>query len=186
MANRKGTMMNETPDDMNDLGELRDRLQAIEPPAALEASVLRAVRLDRRRDALTRSAITAIAAIALLGIGWLLRGAVDVSPTQATAHEGRYVLLLYPGADDAPLSGDQTASRVREYGEWARGARSEGEILSGEKLADARELINGTEVRAPLEGYFVVRAASMERAVEIAKTCPHARYGGRIEVRLIE
>jgi hypothetical protein len=35
-------------------------------------------------------------------------------------------------------------------------------------------------------GLFIVRASDLERAAAIARTCPHMRYGGQIEVRPIE
>ena len=34
-----------------------------------------------------------------------------------------------------------------------------------------------------LEGYFVISAGSLDEAVSVAKTCPHAARGGRIVVR---
>jgi hypothetical protein len=35
-------------------------------------------------------------------------------------------------------------------------------------------------------GYYAIRAASYEDAVEIARGCPHLDYGGTIEVRAID
>jgi hypothetical protein len=37
-----------------------------------------------------------------------------------------------------------------------------------------------------LAGYFIVRAEDRRAAAEIARTCPHVRYGGRIVIREIE
>jgi hypothetical protein len=39
---------------------------------------------------------------------------------------------------------------------------------------------------ARLAGYFLIRAADRRTALEIARSCPHVRYGGRIVVREIE
>jgi hypothetical protein len=36
-----------------------------------------------------------------------------------------------------------------------------------------------------LAGYFVVQAEDRRAAAEIARTCPHVRYGGRIVIREI-
>jgi hypothetical protein len=37
-----------------------------------------------------------------------------------------------------------------------------------------------------LTGLFIIRAASEAEALAIARTCPHLRYGGRVDVRPIE
>jgi hypothetical protein len=37
-----------------------------------------------------------------------------------------------------------------------------------------------------LGGYFLIRAANQRTALEIARSCPHVRYGGRIVLREIE
>ena len=34
-----------------------------------------------------------------------------------------------------------------------------------------------------MSGFFVIKAASREEAIAIAKTCPHLRHGGRVAVR---
>jgi hypothetical protein len=44
--------------------------------------------------------------------------------------------------------------------------------------------MNGTGPR--LAGYFIIRAADQRSALEIGRSCPHVRYGGRIVVREIE
>jgi hypothetical protein len=35
-------------------------------------------------------------------------------------------------------------------------------------------------------GLFAIKADDYEKAVEIARECPHLKYGGRIELREIE
>jgi hypothetical protein len=40
--------------------------------------------------------------------------------------------------------------------------------------------------RTGLAGYFLIRAVDRRTALEIARSCPHVRYGGRIVVREIE
>ena len=36
-----------------------------------------------------------------------------------------------------------------------------------------------------LAGYFVIEAPSPQRATEVARTCPHLKYGGRVVVMTI-
>jgi hypothetical protein len=63
--------------------------------------------------------------------------------------------------------------RVQEYVAWASAERTDGAVSSppGEPR---------------LAGYFLIRAADQRTALEIARSCPHARYGGRIVLREIE
>jgi hypothetical protein len=100
---------------------------------------------------------------------------------------GQYVLLLY---GEAP--GDTGAVHIvreREYGRWASsltGAR----WVGGHELADVVEDLGpATAVTMPrserLVGYFVIDAPSRERAKEVARSCPHLKYGGRVVVMAI-
>ena len=45
--------------------------------------------------------------------------------------------------------------------------------------------MNQVEAKEIVGGYFMVKAADYEEAVTLSKTCPHLRYGGRIELREI-
>ena len=42
-----------------------------------------------------------------------------------------------------------------------------------------------SETKELVGGYYVIEAADYAEAIEIAKTSPHLRFGGRIEVREI-
>jgi hypothetical protein len=37
-----------------------------------------------------------------------------------------------------------------------------------------------------LGGYFLIKAGSLEEAVELSKTHPHLKYGGEVEIRPLE
>jgi hypothetical protein len=79
---------------------------------------------------------------------------------------------------------------------WASAERKDGAVEGGEKLKDGDDVAIepdgsiGPVAPAPgasrLAGYFVIRAADRRTALEIARTCPHVRYGGRIVLREIE
>jgi hypothetical protein len=85
---------------------------------------------------------------------------------------------------------------VREYAEWAGARAEQGELVAGKKLREGPDVVIGAngsvETPAPsagaarLGGFFVIRAADASRAVEIARSCPHVRYGGSIVIRAIE
>jgi hypothetical protein len=65
--------------------------------------------------------------------------------------------------------------------------------VAGEKLGDsARELTAAATVERAatdpesLAGFFIVSAASAAEADSIARSCPHVRHGGKVDVRPIE
>jgi hypothetical protein len=41
------------------------------------------------------------------------------------------------------------------------------------------------EVKEMIGGYLIVKANSLEEAVEMAKSCPNLEYGGNVEVRAV-
>lgn len=82
----------------------------------------------------------------------------------------RYVLFLY---------GSGSPDSVAEHRRWAGGLRSQGLLLSGVKLKA------GPDPEA-VSGYFVIRARSREQADEIARSCPHARQGGTVDLRMVD
>ena len=94
----------------------------------------------------------------------------------------RFVLLLM---DSPPAESAEAELRiVADYRQWATTLREEGRFVSGVRLDDRGEAIPAPRQSGErLEGYFVISAGSLEEAVNIAKTCPHAARGGRIVVR---
>ena len=109
----------------------------------------------------------------------------------------QYAFFLFESDDYRPAATpDAQKDRVREYGAWARAKT--GRFVAGEKLAkDGRwcrvregrlEVLDPVAdlVRGALAGYFIVGASSYDEAVDLAKDCPHLRYGGSIEVRRLE
>jgi hypothetical protein len=112
----------------------------------------------------------------------------------------KYMLLLYdtPNAF-AQVSPEDMQKVIQEYSAWAGKLGQEGKLLGGEKLTDEGgrvlrleggkpKVTDGpySETKEVIGGYFVVQAKSYEDAVEIARSCPHARYGPKIEVRQVD
>jgi hypothetical protein len=77
---------------------------------------------------------------------------------------------------------------VSEYRNWAIGLRKAGAEIRGEKLSPERHERLGPAAPggAPLGGYFVVSAKDWASAMEVARSCPHLKHGGTIEVREIQ
>jgi len=177
------------PDDVESgRGTLGRHVSAIEPPPDLagrvrETLVSRGLLATRRaRPVVWVTRVALLAAGIVLGI--LVRDTLGVTggrPSNAPA--GQYVLLLY---GDAP--GDTGAvhvAREREYGQWAAGLRNGTRWVGGQELGDVIEALGPSSGAASassdrLAGYFVIDAPSRERAAEVARSCPHLKYGGRV------
>jgi hypothetical protein len=80
-------------------------------------------------------------------------------------------------------------AREREYGRWAsslsNGARWVGGHELGHVVDDTGPKPNGAPAIDRLAGYFVIDAPSREVAAEVARSCPHVKYGGRVVVMAI-
>jgi hypothetical protein len=106
-------------------------------------------------------------------------------PERATSPATRQFVLLLREAPTA-VSPDHVA----EYVAWAREGRRSGYLLGGHQLDDQGRLLQPDSATTAnfgrageVGGLFVIAADSLERAEEIARTCPHLRYGGVIELR---
>lgn len=112
----------------------------------------------------------------------------------------KFMLLLHedPGAF-AELSPQDIQDAVREYTAWREGLSEEGRVVGGNKLTDeggrwltgangSVRVVDGpyAEAKEVIGGYFMVQAADYDEAVEISRSCPHLRFGGRIELRQVE
>jgi hypothetical protein len=82
-----------------------------------------------------------------------------------------------------------SAAILADYGRWADRLTREGTLVGGEKLADSTAWFGSApETSATgdhLAGFMVIRAKDRAAAADIAATCPHLKYGGRIELRMI-
>jgi hypothetical protein len=135
---------------------------------------------------------------AVLGLGVALAGAAASQGGEGQPAAPRYLLLLNEDAsyDSSKVPGQ--ADRVGEYQAWAASLGERGKLAGGEKLKDEGTVLHRTSMRAVspselpagkpggLAGYFIISAADAREALEIAKSCPHLKYGGTVVVRPIE
>jgi hypothetical protein len=186
-----------TPDERDALARLP---READPPAGLEQTTLAALaargllRRQRRRF----DASLALAASVLLFAGGLAlaRFGGETAPAPAADGRPRYAMFLYEGPEYHQPAPGAMDERVEEYVTWARAERTDGTVEGGEKLKDGDGVAikpDGSAGAVPsppgearLAGYFLIRAADRQTALEIARSCPHVRYGGRIVVREIE
>lgn len=182
-------------------GGLRYRVPRLEPPVDLEDRV-RATLYSRglvgptMRPFILRHAprrawmarVGLLAAGVLVGV--LTKDSLGTGGTRpsGTAIAGQYVLLLY--GDPVNDTGAVHVAREREYGKWASTLGDGAKWVGGHELADVVERLGPeSQVSATpvdrLAGYFVIEAQSRERATEVARSCPHLKYGGRVVVMTI-
>lgn len=144
---------------------------------------------------LPRAALAFAASVLLFAIGFTVGQRQSPAAKPASPEESVFVLFLY----DSPqqLAMDQSAL-VQEYGNWIHSIGSSGRFSGGEKLKDGGSLLHSenqqlqiadasqNDTFGPLSGYFLIEAESYDEALKIAKTCPHLKYDGRIELREVD
>ena len=112
----------------------------------------------------------------------------------------KFMLILYDRPSDfANVSPDDLQRIIEEYSAWGRALAERGRLTSSMKLKDegGKHLLgrNGSavvrdgpfaEASEVIGGYFAIEAADYDEAVSIARSCPHLKYSGRIEVREVD
>lgn len=169
--------MTDSDDDL--VAALRALPREMDPPPHV-AVALRALAADRPPHRFGSAWRIAAAAVLLALVFWA--GRLSSRPASpAPLDTGReFALLLYGGA----ASG--TDDNARAYGVWARELRQRGVTVSGERLADATWIVGEPRpAGAAIRGFFIVRAADAEAALELARRHPHTRVG-TIEVRPVD
>jgi hypothetical protein len=163
---------------------LRSMAQALPPPEVLERVLDELGRSGRLRSRRLAARTLAAAASLVLFAGGFAVGQRRATP--AGDPRPRYLLLLYDATASTP---QEEAARVSEYGAWARRLGAAGHLKAGEKLKDEAVVLGPSAPEAEdgrLGGYFILAAASLEQALEIARDCPHLRHGGRVVVRAVD
>jgi hypothetical protein len=110
----------------------------------------------------------------------------------------RYLLMIH--ADESgwdALGNDEREARVAQYTAFARDARARGILHRGEELQstatattvrvqDGQTVVTDgpyAETKEAVGGFFLLEAASIDDAVELAKQLPAPLGGGGIEAR---
>jgi hypothetical protein len=134
----------------------------------------------------------AAAAALLLSAGWAIG---KWSVPAATTGPGKTQYALLVKADDIPPADGM--QQFIEYSAWVDNLKKErwagGEALQEEVWRLNRtatgdiSVESGTLEKSPREvsGFFLFEAADTTEALRIARTCPHLRYNGTLELRKI-
>jgi len=172
--------------------ELAALLRQSAPPAELERRVIgrlaTAGLLTRRRAPVAHRSWLLAAGLALLLVGFGL-GRWQ-APSSNAGPMARYLLLLHEDESFRPARAP--AALQAEVGRWARHLQQAGELIEGDRLGRQGHLLTpsgpatGLAPGDVIAGFFVLRAVSDERALAIARTCPHLAYGGRLALRRIQ
>jgi hypothetical protein len=171
-----------------------------DPPAALEQKTVDALKKNNLLKSsfrgttrrVFRFAIPAVLAAIIFAAGLIAGKLSSAEKSKIAYSESTFIFFLLEDSNFQTPSGErELKERVNEYRNWAMLLRSNGVGISGVKLQDHQEILNGAKSDAVSEsplirGYFVVQAGTIEKAREIARSCPHARYGGIIQIRQIE
>jgi hypothetical protein len=106
-----------------------------------------------------------------------------------------FILLLHEEPSTfSSLSPQQMQNIIQEYMAWSDAMRKKGVLKRGIKLEDgAGRTVKGSvvtdgpysEAKEVIGGIFELEAETYDAAAELAKTCPHAKYGV-VEIRRVE
>ena len=92
------------------------------------------------------------------------------------------------------LSPEAIKKNLDRFTAWFDRLNNEGKFKGGHPLANEGKIIAGkntltdgpfVESKEGIAGFFIIRADSLEQAVEAAKGCPGLEYGQTVEVRPI-
>ena len=110
----------------------------------------------------------------------------------------RYLILIYSEEPTSPPAAARLAEVGAAYGAYTGMLRDRGAFLGGEELQpvatsttirvrEQQTLITDgpfAETKGALGGFYLVEAADLDEAIELARSCPGANWGS-IEVRPI-
>lgn len=109
----------------------------------------------------------------------------------------QYMFLVQgAGCQDGGLSAEQMQAKMTEVYAWIDSLTKKGVMSAAQPLTPERKILSGkngsiisdrisAESKEAIGGFFIVTAATMDEAVNIARTCPMFNYGGQLEVRQI-
>jgi hypothetical protein len=96
--------------------------------------------------------------------------------------------------DGSMPSAEQMQAIMQEWQNWIGGIAAQGKFVSTNRLysegksifADG-SVVDGpyAEVKEMVGGYLIATADNLDAAVEMAKSCPNIKYGGKVEVRSV-
>ena len=137
-------------------------------------------------DKMKKTFIQLAASLLILLSGYFL-GKLNNKSATNFSDMNTYALFLY---ENDEFVAEDPESLVNEYTNWAGELARDNKLAYAEKLNDEKDYWLGkTTVQnhtSKLTGYFVFYATDFAAAQKIARTHPHTRYGGGLELRPID
>jgi hypothetical protein len=105
-----------------------------------------------------------------------------------------YLLVFRNTGWHSALSPEEIRQNMARFTEWYERLNIAGQFKSGGPLAHSGKTLAGrnavmdgpfAESKEAIAGFFVIQAASLDEAVEVARDCPGLAYGQTVEVRAI-
>ena len=176
--------------------ELNDRERAaldklpreVAPSRELRNNITRELRksgLIKNSWGLSPRAWALAAATLVIGLitGMLLPGKPGQPRTPGQPGK-EFILFVHTTPSTSDAAGEP--QRIDEYRRWAQGLRARGMLTDGQKLTDDVSTIGTGPKPSDVGGFFRIVARDRAEAEAVARTCPHVRHGGWIEVREID
>ena len=173
-------MNNQDERPISDADARRLRSTPVPPPDLQERTVatvlgdraIRSVKTPTRFSALNMGGfIAALAALTIVPVV-IAFGLGRAMAQRAPDLSGAY-LLIESAPDQPPLTAQETAARVREYGDWARELRERNLLVARRSLTPGIGCLDLRKHRAACRGrrsnrrFFIVRAPDMNKALSI-------------------
>jgi len=115
--------------------------------------------------------------------------------TSTSTNQNGY-MLIFRGTDwYKGLSSEEMQQVGDKWMAWFKGLMASGKAVAGNPLEREGKVVSGksrvvsdgpfAESKETIGGYFLLKVATMDDALAIAKDCPGLPYGIRVEVRQI-
>ena len=106
-----------------------------------------------------------------------------------------FLMLFRNESSEGPRpSAEQMQAVLKQWQQWIKKIAAQGRysgtnrlLSEGKTLKPGKTITDGPfiEAKEMVGGYLVVKANSLDEAVEMAKECPNLIYGGNVEVRSV-
>ncbi|MFT3822324.1 MAG: YciI family protein [Chitinophagaceae bacterium] len=104
-----------------------------------------------------------------------------------------FMLIFIGGSSSGDLSPEEMQANMQQWFDWINDLKAKGTYISGEALMPGGKTVKGpkalitdgpfAESKELIGGYFIIQAASLEAAAEVAKGCPDLPLNSIVEVR---
>jgi len=105
-----------------------------------------------------------------------------------------YLLVFRNTSWHRDLSPEEIQQNIARFTEWFEQLNNAGKFKGGGPLGHYGKILAGrnpvtdgpfVESKEAIAGFFLIRADSLEQAVEVARGCPGLEFGQTVEVRAV-